>query len=69
MGWALVTKLLDRKVDHIRDSTNRKWHLLFLNNQIRFSNISVSTIQTADDLNYFGESNLFVSKFRISGTN
>ena len=57
MGCALVTKLLDRKVetiriDHIRIPKNRKWYFLFLNNQIRFSNISVSTIQTVDDLNY-----------------
>ena len=43
--------------------------LFFLNDQLRISKISVSTLQTADDLNYFSGSNLFVSQFKISGIN
>ena len=39
---------------------------LVLNNQIGISNISVGTPQAEEDLNYFTETNLFVSKFKVA---
>lgn len=39
---------------------------LVLNNQLGISNILVGTLQTEEDLNYFTETSLFVSKFKVA---